>query len=382
MKTSALLLCSQWLILGAGTMALAVAGCSSDASSPDSSVDAGAPDALDASSEAALDATSPDVESPSDANDGSHDAGPVDDGGELGDGGGGAERGLSAWVYENRQEWAEAMNAYDATVQEEQRLSYLFPYAGGAEISGGTYGSQSVWFDSAVIDYYAALLPGTRMLPIFDSADGNNFAGWSDADQRKFAGDVADQLLASANITGAQIDIEPFHVEHLPFYDELGQRLHSEGKTLTVFTGASSGDIYTIADVVVLSGYDLGITPVTPTEYTTVLNNLVGVALQSASAAGARLMVGVPITASWEEYATQTGTCDHDTGYTQDAWFAAALAAVCPHTSHASYLGLSLWGFYGDALEIPRGSGCFRHPGAVPPANWGALTTWANGGCN
>ena len=376
----------EQLFFWAGAMALAVAGCSSDASTPGLSVEAGMPDVLEAAiGDSGSEAGPADTGSQPDAgdapNDGAEEDGALSDDAGF-DGGSGIARGYSAWVYENRQSWADEMNAYDSSAQAAMRLGYLFPYAGGASISGTAYGSQSVWFDAEVVDFYASRLPNARILPIFDSADGDAFAAWSDPDQRHLAGDVADQLLANGNIAGAQIDIEPFRIEHLPFYHELGQRLHSQGKTLTVFTGASAGDIYTIADIVVLSGYDLGISPVTPTEYTAVLKNLVGDALQSAAAAGTRLMLGVPITASWEEYASQSGTCDHDTGFTQEQWFSAALAAVCPHTSHASYVGLSLWGFYGDALEIPRNSGCFRNPGAVPPASWVSLASWGNGGCN
>ena len=389
MNAHAFLPVREWLVV-AGAIVIA-AGCSSGASSPAQSVDGGVSDARDdaqdvesdAESDAASqgdgDAASSDAESPSDGGDPKEDGATSD---AAGDGGSGTERGLSAWVYENRQPWADEMHAYDSTVSVEQRLRYLFPYAGGASIAGASYGTHSVWFDGEVIDYYAARLPDARLLPIFDCADGIAFADWGEADQRQLAGDVADELLANENIAGAQVDIEPFRVEHLPFYDELGERLHAQGKSLTVFTGASSGDIYSIADVVVLSGYDLGISPVTPSEYEAALHDLVGAALASAAAAGTRLMVGVPIAASWEEYATQSGTCDEDTGFTQEQWFSAALAAVCPHTGHASYLGLSLWGFYGDALEIPRGSGCFRNPGAVPPANWMALTDWGNSSCN
>jgi hypothetical protein len=373
----------EWLLV-AGAIAIA-AGCSSGASSPAQSVDGGVSDARDDAQDVESDAES-DAASQGDGGAASSDAESPSDGGATtdaaGDGGSGTERGLSAWVYENRQPWADEMNAYDSAVSVEHRLRYLFPYAGGASIAGAGYGTQSVWFDGEVIDYYAARLPDARLLPIFDCADGVALADWGEADQRQLAGDVADELLANENIAGAQVDIEPFRVEHLPFYDELGERLHAEGKSLTVFTGASSGDIYSIADVVVLSGYDLGISPVTPSEYEAALHDLVGAALASAAAAGTRLMVGVPIAASWEEYATQSGTCDEDTGFAQEQWFSAALAAICPHTGHASYLGLSLWGFYGDALEIPRGSGCFRNPGAVPPANWMALTDWGNGSCN
>ncbi len=375
MNASSVGVCRWLVVVGA-----IVAGCSSEASGPASSVDAGASDvrldAPDAGADAVsqdADAASSDVESPFDG------GGPVD--GATTDGGGGSERGLSAWVYENRQQWVDEMSAYDSTVPVEQRLRYLFPYAGGAAIAGAGYGTESVWFDEEVIDYYAARLPDARLLPIFDCADGIAFTEWGEADQRQLAGDVADALLVNENIAGAQVDIEPFRIEHLPFYEELGQRLRAEGKWLTVFTGASSGVIYSIADVVVLSGYDLGISPVTPAEYESVLRDLIGTALASAAEAGTRLMVGVPIAASWEEYATQSGTCEQDTGFSQEEWFSAALSAVCPHTGHASYLGLALWGFYGDALEIPRGSGCFRHPGAVPPANWAALTHWSQGGC-
>lgn len=385
MKTPSILLRER---IAAATISLAFAGCSSDEASSGAPADAAVDDSQSESATQADVAVSDgdSLDTSNEAVDGDPaEAGVGGAGGASGAGGaggeGGIERGLSAWVYENRDSWADDLNEYDTSVQGEKRVRYLFPYVGGVEVSGSVYGSQSVWFDTEVMDFYAARMPNTKMLPIFDSADGAKFASWSDADQRKLATDVADQLLASSSIAGAQIDIEPFRVEHLPFYEELGQRLHSEGKLLTVFTGASSGDIYSIADVVVLSGYDLGMSPVTPTKYRAVLDDLVGAALQSAAAAGSRLMVGVPIAASWEEYETQTGTCDQDTGFTQVEWFSAALGAVCAHTSHASYLGLSLWGFYGDALEIPRGSGCFRHPGAVPPANWVSLTNWGDGGC-
>lgn len=295
------------------------------------------------------------------------------------DAGAGLPRGISAWVYSNQAKFADSMIAYDALVQSapdaaHRQTRYLFPYAGSVGITGTAFGQHHVGYDATASAFYAARLPLAKMLPNVDSADGAKLSLWSTADQEKLAAAVAQPILDDAAAAGVHIDIEPYDDRQLPFYAKLRALLNARGKVVTMFTGRTNGPIYQTADVVVLSGYDLGISPVSTSAYRIALASMVDRASLSAAASGARLMVGIPASASFEEYATESGTCTANTGVTQEQWVTAALVAVCPHHFDPSYLGLSLWELTDKPLQLQ--TGCFRHPDGISDATWQKLAAF------
>jgi len=295
-------------------------------------------------------------------------------------------KGISGWLYANDAALASELQSYDLVVQSkpdgaERHVRYLFPYGGGLGLTGSAYTSDALSYDPAAAAFYAAKLPNAAMLPIIDSGDGDALATFSSADQEKLAADVAAAIVSDPNARGAHIDIEPFHDEHAPFYAKLKALLHASQKQLTLFTGRTSGPIYSTADIVVLSGYDLGITPVSAAKYQTTLANMVDTALASAASGGSTLLVGIPVSASFEEYATESGACSTATGVSQEQWVGAALQAVCPHQADASYLGVALWQVGSGALEIHSEPGCLRHPDAISDAVWGLLENFDPAHC-
>lgn len=323
--------------------------------------DADAIDAIDALDAPTLDAPTPD------SSDGAADAGA------------GLARGVSAWVYSNQAKFADSMIAYDGLVQSapdaaHRQTRYLFPYAGSVGITGTAFGQHHVGYDAAASAFYAARLPMAKMLPNVDSGDGAKLSLWTAADQEKLAAAVAQPILDDAAAAGVHIDIEPYDDRQLPFYAKLRALLNARDKLVTMFTGRTNGLIYQTADVVVLSGYDLGISPVSTAAYTMALRGMVDRATASAAASGARLMVGIPASASFEEYAAESGTCTANTGFTQEQWVDAALAAVCPHHFDPSYLGLSLWELTDKPLQLQ--TGCFRHPDGISDATWQKLAAF------
>ncbi len=287
-------------------------------------------------------------------------------------------KGVSGWLYDNDAALAAELASYDSAVQTkpdgaERRVRYLFPYGGGIGLTGSTYAPGALSYDPAAAAFYADKLPGADMLPNIDSGDGELLASFSQADQEQLANDVAQAIVGDPHARGVHIDIEPFRDQHAPFYAKLKTLLHASQKQLTLFTGRTSGPVYSTADIVVLSGYDLGIDPVTPVKYGSTLSNLVTTALASAAAGGSTLLVGIPVSASYEEYSTQSGTCSVATGVTQEQWVTAALKAVCPHQADHNYLGISLWQVGNNALEIHAEPGCLRHPDGISDAVWSLL---------
>jgi hypothetical protein len=336
-----------------------------------------------------------DSESPSggtsDAGDQAADADQPDTGGRSGTedehrpGGAGA-RGISGWLYAQDPALADQLLAYDAKVRgqpdgENRRVRYLFPYAGDVGIEGSSYGEHYLSYDPSASAFYASRLPNTDMLPNLDSGDGNAFATWSDQDQERLAADIAAAILADPNAKGVHIDIEPFRDAHLPFYVKLRALLNGGSKILTLFTGRTSGAIYGAADILVLSGYDLGLDPPTTENYRATLGQMVRTAIASAGAAGSALLVGIPASAAWEQHATRSGNCSKDTGIKQEQWVAAALEAICPHRFEQAYLGIALWQITEDPLAMKSEPGCLRHPDNISAAIWEMLATFGPDSC-
>jgi len=271
-----------------------------------------------------------------------------------------------------KQAYVDQLLAYDTAVQSRadgsnRRLKYLFPWAGPIAMNASAYDPQHAIekLSPSQSAYYASRLPGVQMLPSVDSGDGDMLSTWSQADQQKLADDIAQYIQDDPNARGVMMDIEPYDGKHLPLYQRLRARLNPNGKIVAVFTSETSGPIYDNVDWVVLSGYDVGATA--PSNYATILADKVSEAIQSAQSAGSYLMVGIPASASWEEYASATGSssCSMDTGFTQEQWLGAALKAVCPHHFDDHYLGVSLW----QVTDVPLDMGaCDHHPDEISTA--------------
>jgi hypothetical protein len=284
-------------------------------------------------------------------------------------------KGIAAWTYNGlQQRYVNELSAYDTAVQgavdgANRRVRYLFPWA--ADVSDANPN-----FDTRYVTaWWASKMPGVAILPNVDG-DGAVLDGMTTAQMQTLADLIASKINADPNAAGVHIDIEPFRNAHIPFYARLRADLNANvpRKVQTMFTGATFGSIYSNSDIVVFSGYDLGINPLTPLNYENVLYSRVGTALASARAGGSYLLVGVPASASYEEYYYSTGSCPNNTGYTQEQWFKGALNALCGHYFEGHYLGPSLWSFFTVPLSIPTGSNCLRYPAFISPANYEALT--------
>lgn len=284
-------------------------------------------------------------------------------------------KGISAWTYNGQQQrYVNELSAYDTAVQSgvdgaNRCVRYLFPWAADISNANPSFDTRSI------TAWWAAKLPGVAILPNVDG-DGAVLDAMSTAQMQALADLVASKINADPNAAGVHIDIEPYRDTHIPFYARLRAALNANlpRKVQTMFTGRTYGPIYSNSDIVVFSGYDLGISPLTPLNYENVLSSRVGTALASARAGGSYLLVGVPASASYEEYAYSTGSCPNNTGSTQEQWFKGALNALCGHYFEGHYLGPSLWSFFTVPLSIPTGSNCLRYPAFISAANYQALT--------
>lgn len=280
-------------------------------------------------------------------------------------------KGIGAWLYAQDASWVTQLQYYNTQVAGKtdganRQVRYLFTYAGSININAG--GTGSFGYSPAPGAYYKAAFPSALILPSLDNANGANMSGWTLGQKQTLADNIAAAVIADSNANGAQVDIEPYTAAyHDAFYLRLKTQLTAAGKILVVFTGATSGNLYSssYSDIVAFSGYDLG-SVTNPVNYGSTLNTRVTTALGNAAAGGTKLLLGVPAAASAEEYQYRDGSCSGSTGYTQEQWFASALAVVCAKHFSAAMLGASLWGFF---YQEQIGAGCYHHPEWISSQN-------------
>lgn len=285
-------------------------------------------------------------------------------------------RGSAIFLMAYKSDWSNAIRSYNDAVAsrragDARAIRYLFTSFGALHVTGPQFAQHSISHWVRISNSYAGDLPNAQIIPIISSNDGDNLSAWTSDDQKSLAKEVASLLDSYTEAKGLILDIEPYSTAHLPFYREIHAQLASKGRTTWVF-GVEALEAHD-ADVVVFSGYDLGVSPVNPTTYGARLRKDAEDLRTALRGTSTQSMIALPASASHEEYETESGTCSTNTGFTQQEWFRAALAAVCPDTPDGQSVGIALWGFYGDLLEVPSGSGCFRFPGVIPPTNWAAF---------
>jgi len=291
--------------------------------------------------------------------------------------------GVAAFVYDYRTEWVAAIKAYNGAASKRadshgRTLSYLLVGGGVLRINSRSIADFSFNYSTTLLKAYADDFPALSLIPIFGGRGGALLDSWGEADQRELGKRIAEAVAGDPLVPGILIDIEPMSLAHLPFYSELRKQLASNHQRLWLFAGDKEPALYKAVDVVVLSGYDIGGTPVTPDVYGKRLRSYIKGVFDALRGGPPSLLVAVPVAASAEEYETQFGSCSKVTGYSQEAWVSAALAALCPFRGEPAFVGLTLWGFYGDQLENPSGSGCFSSPGTISPANWQSVETFGD----
>lgn len=292
-------------------------------------------------------------------------------------------RGISAWTYDYDEVRVAQIKAHNAAAPEHARFRYLFPYAGSISFGKDRTFTTS-WSPDGPAKYAAALGPGILLLPIFDGRqDGKEFNGWSATEYEAAAGNVAALILTDPHAAGVQIDIEPFHPDHLPFYEALGAKLRAGGKLMTGFIGASKPDevlrrMYAACDIMVLSGYDYELP--TPDQYGAALERHLQICHRFAKAAGTLTLVGIPAAGSWAEH-EYTGVVEDgrlvrkETGFTQPQWLGAAVRAVAAHESDSTHLGVALWVLTGRTHRDPGETLKSYQPDFIREECWALLRT-------
>lgn len=292
-------------------------------------------------------------------------------------------RGISAWTYKYDEKCVAQIRAHNATAPDDAKFRYLFPYAGSIEVRADRTFDTS-WSPDVPARYAAALGPDIMLLPIFDGRqDEKQFNGWSAAEYRAAAAAVAARILSDSNAAGVQIDIEPFHPDHLPFYEELGRLLREKGKLMTGFIGGGKPDdvlqrMYTACDIVVLSGYDYE--QPDPDRYGAALERHLVKCHAKATTTGTLTMVGIPAAGSWAEHeytgVMENGACVRkETGFTQPQWLTGALNAVKAHERDATHLGVALWVLTGAPPMQPGECRLSYQPDYIRPECWALLRT-------
>lgn len=258
-------------------------------------------------------------------------------------------RGISAWSYKQDKAIVAKIKAYNKKAKPENRFRYFFPYTGSLSFS--SKGKGSIYYDPKKDSFYSRpLRKDVKMFPIVDARDDKKkFRDWSDAQYKKFAGEVADKIIKDRSAAGAQVDIEPFHPSHLPFYKHLKEALNAKGKILTMFVGAKKdpllAEVFNSCDILVLSGYDGSGENPGPNKYKKVLTRNLARLRRVAKATGGKYMVGIPAAASWGEYeyVNEKNGKKNDTGHKQVEYVKASLEALKTVEDDPNYLGIALW---------------------------------------
>ncbi len=293
----------------------------------------------------------------------------------------GPPTGLSAWTYDFDEVRVQQIIAQHAQPDPRRRFAYLFPYAGSVNQEGG-HKANVTYTREGPAQFAKALPKGILLLPIVDGRqDEKEFNDWTDAEYDAVAADVAKAIIDDPNAAGVQIDIEPFHDSHLPFYESLGARLKKKGKIMTGFLSPGRSEaaltrMYRACSIVVLSGYDLELPD--PVSYGKALHAAVDRCLRIAAKVGGRTMIGIPAGGSWAEHEyrgiVENGACKKElTGFKQTQWLGAALEAVKPFESDPSVAGLALWVLTGRT-SAPEDE-CLKgdHPHYISDACWSLL---------
>ncbi len=293
--------------------------------------------------------------------------------------------GISAWTYGFDDARVRQILDHNLTAAPARRFRYLFPYAGSVEL-GREGRFTTSWKAEVAARYAAALPPDILLLPIFDGRqDEKQFNGWTPVQYEALARDVAAKVLADPHAAGIQVDIEPFHDDHLPFYEALGALLRAQGRLMTGFIAPTRPEatlrrMYAACDIVVLSGYDFE--QPNPAAYGAALAHALERAHRIAVETAGHTLVGVPAAGSWAEHEytgiVEGGTCRRqETGFTQPDWLRAALGAVALREQDDDFLGMALWVLSGRTEGAPRECRLGDQPDYIGPECWRLLQTAA-----
>lgn len=295
-------------------------------------------------------------------------------------------RGLSTWVYQYREGIAKQVRRFNARAKPDMHFRYFFPYAGAVDFPEGKH-EVAVHYNADIPRRYAQTLPeGILLMPIVDGrSDHGEFTDWTEEEYGRAARKVADCILQDPVAAGVQIDIEPFHPSHLPFYRQLREMLNAEGKFCTMFVGPRSEalltKIFESCDIVVMSGYDIAGEGAALDKYRAAMKRSVARFQQVAQKTGGHYMIGIPAAASWGEYEYIAGGDGPrvETGVKQEAYVRAALEAIAPFREHPEFVGISLWHMSDPETEFERPeevSKPTKFPNIIRESVWRLLETY------
>lgn len=296
-------------------------------------------------------------------------------------------KGVSAWSYSQRnQQVFDAVLAYNAKVPTAWKFNYFFPYGGSLEVDKD---ARKVHVYYSPKNTETGTPAGATPIPIVDArVEKGVFNGWTEEQYAQAAEKTAEAFAKDPLAKGAQVDIEPFSMDHLPFYRHLRVAMNAKGRILTMFVGPKGGEamkeIFRSCDVVVISGYDSsGLNPGPKKFKASLASKLVRVQ-KSAEETGGRYMIGIPAAAAWGEYeysVEEGGANRRESGHRQEDYVKAALEACDPFVKKPECLGVSLW-------ELSRSTpqdepekvkkGC-KMPNHIRPSVWKILADHANG---
>ncbi len=270
-------------------------------------------------------------------------------------------RGLSTWVYQYREGIAKQVREFNQRAKPDMRFRYFFPYAGAVDFPGKGH-EMVLHYSTDIPHHYAETLPADILImPIVDGrSDHGEFDDWTEEEYGRAARKVADRILADPEAAGVQIDIEPFHPSHLPFYRQLRGMLNAGGKFCTMFVGPRSEklltEIFESCDIVVMSGYDIAGEGAPLDKYRTAMKRALALFQRVAHKTKGHYMIGIPAAASWGEfeYIAGGGSPREETGVKQEEYVEAALEAIAPYRERPEFVGISLWHMSDPETEFER----------------------------
>ena len=295
--------------------------------------------------------------------------------------------GNSAWVYGKKLDWIEQIKRFNSTVLPSHRINYLFPNTASVHVNQKSE-KLIITYDKSVTQYYKHALKNIHMLPDLSFwVAKTNFTQWSKKNYELAADQITSIINNDQNADGVFLDLETYHQNMLPFYQELSKDLKKSNKMLSVIVSPGQENLRWFKSLgknafVVLYGYDLhqsgdSVLPVPPNEYRKRLEVAVNNIVKVAHACNIPVMIGIPAIATTREWHKRIDL-NHPNKiitnpYHQIDYFIEALKVCQNLSSSRLYLGFSLWAFVKDVKNQQF------FPLIISPAEWNLLYNYASG---
>ncbi|NKB25678.1 MAG: hypothetical protein GKR87_15160 [Kiritimatiellae bacterium] len=265
--------------------------------------------------------------------------------------------GHSVWCYGGAEYTVEHVKQYNQKASENQKIRYLFPYAGSITFTRDG-GYEFAWEPKTALahsDHLAKSDLGeeVRVIPMIDG-----LSAYSDQltsqDWDRLASEIGSYIHPEKKFYGVQFDIEPHDDVICNLFSML--RNYTD-KPITAAVAHPNRETFLYTDVVVYMGYDWAEDLRSFRERA--LKDI-PLFLQHADETNGKALVGVPAIATHREYesiSADPNSPRDKTGFTMDQFVEAAMDGIKRGAARNKdgYLGISIWALHEqDGLHTDR----------------------------